>query len=135
MRIMTVGFVLITATFAGTSSAQVGLAVENCNAKPGEAQQYGQSVRALVEYITANSEDLPGNPYGVFREVLGDPMVGPRVSFALEVEDLGEFEEFILARRDLNLADEQRNALFQEMRSHLDLTTCNWSFHLPIVRP
>ena len=57
-------------------------------------------------------------PYGVFREVLGALTVGPRVSFALEVNDLGEFEEFILARRDVNLADSQRNTLFQETRSH-----------------
>ncbi len=40
------------------------------------------------------------------------------MSFALEVDDLGEFEEFILARRDVNLADSQRNTLFQETRSH-----------------
>ncbi len=70
-----VSFVLITAAFAVTSSAQVGLAVENCNARPGEAQQYAQPVQALVECITASSEDLPVTPYGVFREVLGDPTV------------------------------------------------------------
>ena len=69
-------------------------------------------MQALVDCNAANPEDLPGNFYGGLRQVLGDPAVGARVSFVLEVESLGEFEEMILARAALNRSDEQRGALF-----------------------
>ena len=113
---------------AGVSEGQVKLAVENCELKPGQGPAYARATQDLVEYLRAGTEDLPGNVYGAFREVAA---AGERVSFVLEVEDLGEFEEFILARIAANQADEQRGALFRAVRSHLDERTCDWSFHLP----
>ncbi len=88
-----------------------------------------QALQELVEHIRANPQDLPGNVYGVFREVAAPDEI---VSFVLEVESLGEFEDFILARVEANRSDEQRGTLFRAWRSHLDLSSCSWSFHLRI---
>ena len=55
-----------------------------------------------------------------------------RVSFVLEIENLGEFEDFILARIKATRSDERRGNLFQATRSYLDDTSCDWRFHLPV---
>ena len=132
MRSVILGLVMITA-FAGASFAQepprVRLAVENCKVNPGESPAMSQALQELVEHIRANPQELPGNVYGVFREVAAPDEI---VSFVLEVESLGEFEDFILARVEANRSDEQRGTLFRAWRSHLDLSSCSWSFHLRI---
>ncbi len=131
MRRVIPGLAMMIIMFTGMSFAQepprVRLAVENCNVKPGEGQAWDQALQALVEHINANPQDLPGNIYGVFREVAAP---GNNVSFALEVEGLGEFEDFILARIEANNSDERRGTLFRAWRSHLDEASCSWSFHL-----
>ena len=128
MRNIFFGGLFLISVMAGTSESQVKLAVENCGLTPGHGQEYARATQALVDYLSTRSEDLPGNVYGAFREVAA---AGERVSFVLEVEDLGEFEEFILARIAANEADQRRGTLFRAIRSHLEESSCDWSFHLP----
>ena len=129
MRNICFGGLFLISVMAGTSEGQVKLAVENCSLKSGHGQEYARATQALVDYLSSSSEDLPGNVYGAFREVAA----GERASFVLEVEDLGEFETFILARISANESDQQRGTLFRAIRSHLEESSCDWSFHLPAM--
>ena len=130
MRHVILGFALVVVV-GGTAFAQEPapmVAVESCTVRPGEgADEAGQALQALVDHLTANPQDLPGTVYGVFREILAP---GTTISFSLEVEDLAEFEDFILARIEANNSDERRGELFRAWRSHLDGASCDWSFHL-----
>ncbi len=131
MRHVILGFGLVV-VIGGTAFAQEPapmLAVESCTVRSGEGAEAGQALQALVDYLTVNPQDLPGSVYGVFREILAE---GNIVSFVLEVEDLAEFEDFILARIEANNSSKQRGDLFRAWRSHLDVRSCDWSFHLRI---
>ena len=134
MRIICFGGLFLISVMAGTSEGQVKLAVETCSLKSGHGQEYARATQALVDYLSSSSEDLPGNVYGAFREVAA---AGERVSFVFEVENLGEFEAFILARIAANESDQQRGTLFRAIRSHLEevlatgVSICPlWSFRL-----
>ena len=127
--------VALMVLFTGTSFAQAPppmLAVERCTINPGEGQEAGQALRALGAHVTSSSEQLPGTLYGVFREILEPESY---VTFILEVEGLGEFQEFIQARGRANNSDERRGTLFRAWRSHLNAESCNWSFQLRMVQP
>ena len=129
MRHVILGFALVVVG-GGTAFAQEpssALAVERCNIRPGEAADSREAFEALVDHIGANPQDLPGTVYGVFREVL-EP--NSMVTFILEVNSLGELEDFIVARIEANNSDERRGELFRAWRSHLDAESCDWSFHL-----
>ncbi len=129
MRHVILGFALVVVG-GGTAFAQEpssALAVERCNIQPGEAADSREAFEALVDHIGANPQDLPGTVYGVFREVL-EP--NSMVTFILEVNSLGELEDFIVARIEANRSDERRGELFRAWRSHLDAESCDWSFHL-----
>ncbi len=131
MRHVILGFALVI-VIGGTAFAQEPapmLAVESCTINSGETAEATEALQALVDYLTANPQDLPGSVYGVFREVAA---AGNTMSFALEVDTLGEFQEFILARIEANNSSEQRGDLFRAWRSHLDVRSCDWSFHLRI---
>ena len=91
-----------------------------------------RALKELAAYVRANPVDLPGKVYGVFREVAAP---GDTLSFVLEVEGMGEFEDFILAREAANNSDERRGTLFRAWRSHLDAESCNWSFQVRIDNP
>ena len=129
MRYVIFGFALVVVV-GGTAFAQEPapmLAVESCTINSGETAEATQALQALVDHVIANPEELPGNVYGVYREVAA---AGNTMSFALEIETLGEFQEFILARIEANNASEQRGRLFSAWRSHVDEDSCDWSFHL-----
>ena len=52
--------VLFTGTFFAQATPPM-LAVERCTINPGEGQEAGQALQALVAHVVGNSEELPGN--------------------------------------------------------------------------
>ena len=137
MRGVIIGFFLVSVSavpaFAQFVEQQrATLAVETCNVKPGGVSEMSQALKEMAAYVRANPVDLPGNVYGVFREVAAP---GDILIFVLEVKSMGEFEDYILAREAANNSDERRGTLFRAWRSHLDAESCNWSFQVRVDTP
>ena len=102
------------------------LAVRQCDITPREGPALRAAFAEFVEYANANTQDLPGNVYGSFRQrVWGDA----HFTTIYEVANLAEYDALVRGRNQVMRNDARWRELWQAWNSHFVPQSCQVSFH------